>query len=72
MTIAPSHPKPLTAEEKEILKVEEEKRAQEEDPYTIVQKLEIHDFNEQEIPIINIVSFNSAFDRLYKQFQMVC
>ena len=68
MTIAPSHPKPLTAEEEKILKVEEEKRAQEEDPYTIVQKLEIHDFNGQEIPIINIVSFNSAFDMAVTQF----
>ena len=68
MTIAPPHPKPLTAEEEEDLKVEEEKKMQEEDPYTIVQKLEIRDFNGQEIPIINIASFNSAFGMAVTQF----
>jgi hypothetical protein len=68
MTIAPSHPKPLTEEEKEALKVEEEKEAQEEDPYTIVQKLEMVHFNGKEIPAINIASFNSAFDMAVNQF----
>ena len=68
MIIAPPHPKPLTAEEEEDLKVEEEKKMQEEDPYTIVQKLEIRDFNGQEIPIINIASFNSAFGMAVTQF----
>ena len=68
MTIAPSHPKPLTEEEKEALKVEEEKEAQEKDPYTIVQKLEMVHFNGKEIPAINIASFNSAFDMAVNQF----
>ena len=68
MIIAPPHPKPLIAEEEEVLKVEEEKKVQDEDPYTIVQKLEIRDFNGQEIPIINIASFNSAFDMAATQF----
>tara|TARA_B100000953_G_scaffold47515_1_gene36241 strand:- start:46 stop:1923 length:1878 start_codon:yes stop_codon:yes gene_type:complete len=68
MIIAPSHPKPLTAEEEEALKVVEEKKVQEEDPYTIVQKLEIRNFNGQEIPIINIASFNSAFGMAATQF----
>ena len=67
MTIAPSHPKPLT-EEEEALKVEEEKEAQEKDPYTIVQKLEMVHFNGKEIPAINIASFNSAFDMAVNQF----
>ncbi len=68
ITIAPPHPKPLTAEEEEALKVVEEKKVQEEDPYTIVQKLEIRDFNGQKIPIINIASFNSAFGMAVTQF----
>jgi hypothetical protein len=68
MTIAPSHPKPLTAEEEEALKVEEEKKVQEEDPYTIVQKLDLVNFNGQDIPVINIASFNSAFDMAVNQF----
>ncbi|HJN63648.1 MAG TPA: S46 family peptidase [Flavobacteriales bacterium] len=68
ITIAPPHPKPLTAEEEEALKVVEEKKVQEEDPYTIVQKLEIRDFNGQKIPIINIASFNSAFGMAATQF----
>jgi len=68
ITIAPPHPKPLTAEEEEDLKVVEEKKVQEEDPYTIVQKLEIRDFNGQKIPIINIASFNSAFGMAVTQF----
>lgn len=68
MTIAPSHPKPLTAEEEEALKIEEEKKAQEEDPFTIVQKLEVQNIHGQEIPIINIASFNSAFDMAVTQF----
>ncbi len=68
MTIAPSHPKPLTAEEQEALKIEEEKKAQEEDPFTIVQKLEVQNVDGQEIPIINIASFNSAFDMAVTQF----
>jgi hypothetical protein len=68
MTIAPSHPKPLTAEEEEVLKIEEEKKAQEEDPFTFVQKLEVQNIDGQEIPIINIASFNSAFDMAVTQF----
>ena len=68
MTIAPSHPKPLTAEEEEVLNVEEEKKVQEEDPYTIVQKLDLVNFNGQDIPVINIASFNSAFDMAVNQF----
>jgi hypothetical protein len=68
MIIAPSHPKPLTAEEEEALKVEEEKKVQEEDPYTIVQKLDLVNFNGQDIPVINIASFNSAFDMAVNQF----
>mgnify|MGYP003950971285 CR=1 FL=1 len=68
ITIAPPHPKPLTAEEEEALKVVEEKKVQEEDPYTIVQKLETRDFNGQKIPIINIASFNSAFGMAVTQF----
>ena len=68
ITIAPPHSKPLTDEEEEALKVVEEKKVQEEDPYTIVQKLEIRDFNGQKIPIINIASFNSAFGMAVTQF----
>ena len=68
VTIAPSHPKPLSPEEEEALKIEEEKRTQEEDPFTIVKKLEVHTVNGQEIPIINIASFNSAFDLAVTEF----
>jgi hypothetical protein len=41
---------------------------QEEDPYTIVQKLDLVNFNGQDIPVINIASFNSAFDMAVNQF----
>ncbi|HIL66591.1 MAG TPA: S46 family peptidase [Flavobacteriales bacterium] len=68
MTIAPSHPKPLTAEEEEALKVEEEKKVQEEDPYIIVQKLDLVNFNGQEIPVMEMASFGSAFDMAVNQF----
>ena len=68
MTIAPSHPKPLTAEEEEALKVEEEKKVQEEDPYIIVQKLDLVNFNGQEIPVMEMASFSSAFDMAVNQF----
>ena len=68
MTIAPSHPKPLTAEEVEALKVEEEKKVQEEDLYIIVQKLDLVNFNGQEIPVMEMASFGSAFDMAVNQF----
>ena len=68
MTIAPSHPKPLTAEEEEALKVEEEKKVQEEDLYIIVQKLDLVNFNGQEIPVMEMASFGSAFDMAVNQF----
>ena len=68
MTIAPSHPKPLTAEEEEALKVEEEKKTQEKDPYTIVQKLGTTTFNGKEIPVIEMSSFGSAFEMAVNQF----
>ena len=68
MTIAPSHPKPLTAEEEEALKVEEEKKTQEKDPYTIVQKLGTTTFNGKEIPVIEMASFGSAFEIAVNQF----
>jgi len=68
MTIAPSHPKPLTAEEEEALKVEEKKKVQEEDPYIIVQKLDLVNFNGQEIPVMEMASFGSAFDMAVNQF----
>ena len=68
MTIAPTHPKPLSKEEEDLLKVEEEKKAQENDPYTVVQKLGIATFNGKEIPVIEMASFGSAFDMAVSQF----
>ena len=35
---------------------------QEEDPYIIVQKLDLVNFNGQEIPVMEMASFGSAFD----------
>jgi len=68
MTIAPTHPKPMSKEEEALLKVEEEEKAQENDPYTIVQKLGIATFNGKEIPVIEMTSFGSAFDTAVSQF----
>jgi hypothetical protein len=58
----------LTAEEEEALKVEEEKKVQEEDLYIIVQKLDLVNFNGQEIPVMEMASFGSAFDMAVNQF----
>ena len=45
-----------------------EEKAQENDPYTIVQKLGIATFNGKEIPVIEMASFGSAFDMAVSQF----
>ena len=50
------------------IKVEEEKKTQEKDPYTIVQKLGMTAFNGKEIPVIEMAPFGSAFEIAVNQF----
>ncbi len=68
MTIAPNHPRALSKEEEQALKAEEERKTQEEDPYTIVQKLGTINYLGKDIPVINMASFGSAFDMAVDQF----
>jgi hypothetical protein len=64
MTIAPERPRLLTNEEKAIKELE----MQAEDPLTIVKKLETTNYMGQEIPVLDMHSFGSAFDTAADQF----
>jgi hypothetical protein len=64
MTIAPNRPRPLSAEEQAAKDTEDAMN----DPLTIVNKLNTINYLGQEIPIIEMHSFGSAFDLAVAQF----
>ena len=64
MTIAPNRPRPLSAEEQAAKDAEDAMN----DPLTIVNKLSTINYLGQEIPVIEMHSFGSAFDLAVAQF----
>ncbi|MBL6663235.1 MAG: S46 family peptidase [Flavobacteriales bacterium] len=64
MTIAPNRPRPLSAEEQAAKDAEDAMN----DPLTIVNKLSTINYLGQEIPVIKMHSFGSAFDLAVAQF----
>ena len=64
MTIAPKRPNKMTEEEKEAAEL----AAAIENPLTIVTKLETINYLGEEIPVLDMHSFGSAFDTAVAQF----
>ena len=64
MTIAPTRPRPLTIEEQLAKDAQDNIK----DPLTIVNKLNTINYLGEEIPIIEMHSFGSAFDLAVDQF----
>ena len=64
MTIAPNRPRRLSAEEQAAKDAEDAMN----DPLTIVNKLSTINYLGQEIPVIEMHSFGSAFDLAVAQF----
>ena len=64
MTIAPKRPRPLSPEEQAAL----EQEVMESDPLTVINKLTTMNYLGEEIPVIEMHSFGSAFDLAVAQF----
>jgi hypothetical protein len=64
MTIAPERPRQLSPEEQAAKDAEDAMN----DPLTIVQKLTTINYLGEEIPVLDMHSFGSAFDTAVEQF----